>query len=168
MMNAWVAGVTAFLTIAGCWTDLRALKIPNALTAGFAAAGLIYHAAASGWQGIIGAAIGGLAGILPLLLLYWFGGIGGGDVKWFGAFGVWTGAEMVLRLLLYSIVMAGGIAALLLILRMPGLRRWGRELPWPWGRHPALPGKGAVFPFMLAVAPAFIWLCASLYTGTGR
>lgn len=166
-MDAWVAGAAALLTAAGCWTDLRAMKIPNALTAGFAAGGFIYHASLAGWQGVMEAAMGGLASILPLLIVYWFGGIGGGDVKWFGAFGIWTGAELALRLMLCSVVTAGGIAAVLLLLRAPGFRRWGRKLPWPWGRHPALPGKGAVFPFMLAVAPGFLWLCAGLDLGTG-
>ena len=167
MMDAWVAGAAALLTAAGLWTDVRALIIPNALTVTFAVSGFVYHAAVSGWQGMLAAAVGALAGMLPLVPLHMFGGLGGGDVKWFGAFGCWAGAELALRLMLYSMAVAGVFAAFLLLLRMPGLRRWGRKLPWPWGRHPALPGKGAAFPFMLAVAPGFLWLCASLYPGSG-
>lgn len=157
-MSVWVTGAAAVLTAAGCWTDLRSMRIPNALTAGFSAGGLIYHGVGEGWTGLAAAVIGGAAGALPLLLLYRFGGIGAGDVKWFGAFGIWTGAGTVIQLLMYSILTAGGLAAALLLLRLPGVRRWGTRLPWPWGRHPALPGKGASFPFMLAVVPGFIWL----------
>ncbi len=160
-MNAWEAGAAAVLTAAGCWTDIRFMKIPNLLTAGFGAGGIFYHAATAGWPGAAWALTGGLAGMLPLAVLYWFGGIGAGDVKWFGAFGLWTGAEIVLRLLIFSVLAAGGIAACLLVLRLPGLRRLGQRIPWPWGRHPSCPGKGAVFPFMLAVVPGFVWLWAS-------
>jgi prepilin peptidase CpaA len=161
-MNAWITAAALTLTAAGCWTDLRRMRIPNALTAGFAAGGFAYHAAWGGWTGTADALAGGAAGILPLLLLYRFGGIGAGDVKWFGAFGIWTGAGPAIQLLVYSILLAGVLSVLLLFLRLSGLRRWARRLPWPWGRHPAEPGKGAAFPFMLAVAPGLAWMLWSL------
>lgn len=138
------------------------MRIPNALTAGFAAAGLVFHSVRGCPAELVEALAGGAAGFLPLFLLYRFGGIGAGDVKWFGAFGLWTGAGTALQLLAYSVVLAGCLSVLLLLLRFPGLRRWGKRLPWPWGRHPAEPGKGAIFPFMLAVAPSFFWLLWSM------
>lgn len=157
-MDIWVAVMTILLLAAACWTDLRTMTIPNGLTAGFAAAGIIYHAAWNGWSGAYYALVGGAAGLLPLLLLYRFKGMGAGDVKWFCAFGTCAGAAFVLKLLLYAILIAGGLSALLLLLKLPAFRRWGARMPWPWGKHPAEPGKGAVFPFMLAVAPGFVWL----------
>ena len=157
-MNGWIVGVTAILTAAGCWSDLRTMTIPNRLTVGFAVGGLIVHALLDGRTGVTNALLGCAAGALPLSLLYRLKGIGAGDVKWFGAFGMWAGAGIALQLLLGSILLAGLFSALLLTLRLPGLRRWGSRLPWPWGRHPALPGRGAVFPFMLAVAPGYAWL----------
>ncbi|WP_276354925.1 prepilin peptidase [Cohnella caldifontis] len=157
-MEPWVAAAVFCLTAAGCWTDLRSMRIPNVLTAGFAAAGIVCHTAVSGWPGLEAALAGGVAGALPLWLLYRFGGLGAGDVKWFGAFGVWAGVSATLQLTVYSILAAGGIGGLLLLLRSPGLRRLGSRLPWPWGRHPVLGGKGAAFPFMLAVAPGLLWL----------
>lgn len=156
-LNVWIIGSTAILLAIGSWTDLRKMRIPNALTAGFSAGGLIFHVAWAGWQGLIDALAGGLAGALPFLVLYRFGGIGAGDIKWFGAYGIWTGALDVWLLMLDAILIAGALSMLLLTLRLPWLRRWGRKLPWPWGRHPALPGRGAVFPFMLAVAPGYVW-----------
>lgn len=157
-LDPWVAGMATALTASACWTDLRTMKIPNLLTAGFALAGLFYHLFAEGAHGLVSAAAGGAAGALPLWLLYRCGGMGAGDVKWFGAFGIWAGAAAALQLAVYAILAAGGIGALLLATRLPGLRNWSARLPWPWGRHPGLPGKGAAFPFMLAVAPAFVFL----------
>jgi prepilin peptidase CpaA len=161
-MNVWITGMTLTLLAAGCWTDLRRMIIPNELTAGFAAAGFAFHAVTAGWTGMTGALVGGAAGVLPLLLLYRMRGIGAGDVKWFGAFGVWTGAAAALQLLMYSVLCAGGFSLLLLLLRVPGIRRFAQRIPWPWGQHPAIAAKGARFPFMLAVAPGFVWMIWSM------
>lgn len=160
-MNGWISALTAALLIAALWTDVTRMRIPNALTAGFAGAGTVFHAAAGGWQGLAAAVSGAVAGMLPLLLLYRLKGIGAGDVKWFGAFGVWSGPLPVLQLLVYSMLAAGGLSLLLLSLRLPGIRTWGRRVPWPWGVHPALAARGAAFPFMLAVAPGFGWMMGS-------
>lgn len=139
------------------------MRIPNGLTSGFAAGGFLYHAVSDGWAGVLHATAGGAAGFLPLLLLHRFGGMGAGDVKWFGAFGIWAGTAATVHLMVTSILLAGGISVFLLLLRLRMIRRWGRRLPWPWGRHPAEPGKGAAFPFMLAVAPCVI----ALLSGAG-
>jgi len=79
-------------------------------------------------------------------------------VKWFGAFGAWAGPTLTLQLLMFSILFAGGIACVLLMIRLPGLRVLGRRMKWPWGAHPLEGGRGVQFPFMLAVAPGFITL----------
>jgi len=157
-LNDWIMGSTLLLLAVGSWTDLRSMRIPNMLTAGFAVGGVIFHTVWSGWNGLAASIVGGLAGALPFLLLYRFGGIGAGDIKWFAAYGMWAGATLAWRLMIDSILVAGALSILLLTLRLPGLRRWGSRLPWPWGRHPALPGRGAVFPFMLAVVPGYVWL----------
>jgi prepilin peptidase CpaA len=156
-MNGMVLGMSSALLLGACWTDLRRLKIPNVLTVGFASIGLVFHVLFEGWTGLGFSFSGVAAGMLPLLLLYRLRGIGGGDVKWFGAFGMWTGAIATLQLLFYSILWAGGISVLLLLLRVPGIRRWGERLPWPWGDHPVQAGRKTAFPFMLAVVPAFVW-----------
>jgi len=157
-MEMWVTGSTLMLLAIGCWTDLRSMRIPNKLTAGFAAGGLIFHAVWAGWHGLFVAIVGGLAGLLPFLVLYRFGGIGAGDIKWFGAYGTWTGASAAMRLMVDAVLIAGVLSFMLLSLRLPGLRRLASRVPWPWGRHPSLPGRGAVFPFMLAVTPGYAWL----------
>ncbi|WP_246042270.1 A24 family peptidase [Cohnella pontilimi] len=155
-MDGMVLGVSSALLLSACWTDLKRLRIPNAITFGFACAGLAFHLLSDGWTGFRFSASGAAAGVLPLLLLYVLRGMGGGDVKWFGAFGAWAGALTALQLLFFSVLWAGGISVVLLLLRVPGIRHWGSQLPWPWGDHPVLAGRKAAFPFMLAVAPAFL------------
>jgi Flp pilus assembly protein, protease CpaA len=132
------------LTALACWTDLRKRLIPNALTVSYACGGLLYHGAAFGWKGLAESLIGGVAGMAPLLLMYVLKGIGGGDVKWFAAFGVWSGASFALQLVVHSILAAGVIALIMLLIR----RIRNRETK----------EAAATFPFMAAVAPALAFL----------
>ncbi len=134
------------------------MQIPNELTVLFAAGGLSYQFIAHGMNGLGWAVAGALSGMIPLYVMNRFGGIGGGDVKWFGAFGMWMGPLSTLQLLVFSVLFAGGIAGALLMLRLPGLRTLGSRMKWPWGPHPLTVGRGTHFPFMLAVAPGFITL----------
>jgi prepilin peptidase CpaA len=157
-LNIWVLIVVSLLLVSACWTDLRRMHIPNELTVLFASGGLLYELIVHGFSGLGWAAAGAATGIIPLYIMNRFGGIGGGDVKWFGAFGIWTGPMTTLQLLVLSILFAGGIAGMLLLLRLPGLRAIGRRMKWPWGPHPLTAGRSAQFPFMLAVAPGFITL----------
>ncbi|QMV43364.1 A24 family peptidase [Cohnella cholangitidis] len=157
-MSTWVLVSVIVLLLSACWTDLRRMKIPNELTITFAGGGMLFHLLANGVNGLGWAVAGALSGFLPLYVMNRFGGIGGGDVKWFGAFGAWTGPYLTLQLLVFSILIAGGIAFTLLLLRLPGLRWLGTRMKWPWGNHPLTAGKAVRFPFMLAVAPGFITL----------
>ncbi|MCD9024030.1 A24 family peptidase [Cohnella silvisoli] len=157
-MKIEVLVAVSLLLISACWTDLRRMQIPNGLTVLFAVGGFLYQLFIHGMAGLWWALGGVLTGMVPLFVMNRFGGIGGGDVKWFGAFGSWMGALLTLELLVISILFAGGIAVALLLLRLPGLQAIGKRLKWPWGPHPLTIGRGARFPFMLAVAPGFITL----------
>ena len=157
-MNIWVLMMVSLLLVCACWTDFRRMQIPNLITVSFAAGGLLYQIIVHSLHGFGWAAAGAITGIVPLYVMNRLGGLGGGDVKWFGAFGIWMGPLPTLQLIVFSILFAGGIAGVLLMLRLPGLRSLGRRFNWPWGPHPIIAGKGAQFPFMLAVAPGFITL----------
>jgi prepilin peptidase CpaA len=157
-MNTVVLIMVSLFVLSACWTDVRSMQIPNRLTVFFASAGMLYQLVMNGLAGAGWALAGAAMGFIPLYMMHRFGGIGGGDVKWFGAFGVWMGPLPTLQLLVFSILIAGGIAAVLLVLRLPVLRKLGHHLKWPWGSHPLTVGKGAQIPFMLAVAPGFITL----------
>ncbi|XID93071.1 prepilin peptidase [Paenibacillaceae bacterium WGS1546] len=158
-MNGWTWGCVSALLALACWTDLGRMRIPNGLTFGFAAGGLAYHAVYSGIDGIGWAIAGLLSGFVPLFVMNRLGGIGGGDVKWFAAFGAWSGPSLTIELLTLSILYGGGIACLLLALRLPGIRILGAKLRWPWGEHPIAAARKRIrFPFMLAIAPGFMTL----------
>jgi Flp pilus assembly protein protease CpaA len=157
-LTVWEWLMTGALLIAACWTDFRRMQIPNRLTISFMGAGMLYQGLFHGIQGL-GWAVGGmLCGLIPLYIMHRLGGIGGGDVKWFAAFGAWAGPSPTFGLLLLSILFGGGIACSLLVLRVPGVRVLGRKMRWPWGQHPVSGGRNVKFPFMLAVAPGFVTL----------
>ncbi|PLT44970.1 Type IV prepilin peptidase TadV/CpaA [Paenibacillus pasadenensis] len=150
-MPVWTGAATGLLLALAFWSDIRTMRIPNALTGGFFVAGLLAHAAAEGGAGLGQSALGAAAGFIPLALLYLLRGIGAGDVKLFAAIGAWTGAAAVLELLLYS-MLAGGIggAGYLLAVRARRFMRARHEAPpdnEPASRAPSR------FPFMLAVVP---------------
>lgn len=157
-MNAVVLIMVSLFILSACWTDVRDRQIPNRLTVFFASAGMLYQLFANGLTGVGWALAGAAVGFIPLYIMHRFGGIGGGDVKWFGAFGVWMGPLPTLKLLIFSILIAGGIACVLLLLRIPIFYKLGHRLKWPWGLKPLTVGRGAQIPFMLAVAPGFITL----------
>ena len=152
-MNVLVPAAIVVLTGLAAWTDLRRMIIPNGLTLTFALGGVLAQTAAEGTTGFMASCAGALAGAVPLFTLYALRGAGAGDVKWFAAFGAWAGVGPTFWVFVWSVLAAGGIAAFLLLLRIPPVRWMARKVRWPWGTHP-VSGRGVRFPFMLAVAPA--------------
>lgn len=47
-MPVWTGAATGLLLALAFWSDIRTMRIPNALTGGFFVAGLLAHAAAEG------------------------------------------------------------------------------------------------------------------------
>src|ERR1017187_5325352 len=102
---------TLIVLAVATFTDLRSRRIPNWLVLPFLAAGIVI----SGWlQGLhgIGQSIEGLGlGFLIYGFLFWFGGMGAGDVKLCAAIGAWVGpGQLFIALVLAG--MAGGIMVL--------------------------------------------------------
>lgn len=154
----------ALLLGAALYTDVRSMIIPNKLTLSFFIAGTLFQWAAGGWDGLLNSVVGAAAGFLPLVLLYAAKGIGAGDVKLFGALGTWIGASQVLYVMMYSILYAGLIGAVLLIVHRPFFKRiaaasiclltQGGKLGR--GEWAAWAADGRSFPFMLAAVPGAI------------
>ncbi len=157
--------VLAVLVIAAFCTDIRTMRIPNALTVCGALAGLLVHAGVSRWDGLVFSLTGMLAGFGTLLVLYAFGAIGAGDVKLFGAIGALAGTEFVLYSIMYSIVYAGAIGVVILLFRRETVMRIGRIVRCIAGfvlfrdmasaqaiRHE----KNIRFPFMVAALPGIV------------
>jgi prepilin peptidase CpaA len=107
----------AVLVIGGaaCWCDLRTRHIPNIVTFGGAAAGLVYAAAAHGPAGLLVSGGGWLTGVAVFLPFFLLGGMGAGDIKLVACFGAWLGPMAVLMVALYA-ALAGGVMAVLLAL----------------------------------------------------
>lgn len=111
----FVEFAVAVIVIAACIPDLRTRRIPNALTFGAAAAGIAFHAATAGWEGVGAALLGWFVGVAMFFPVFVLRGMGAGDLKLLGAVGAWVGAWTVLRVGVFSAV-AGGAAGVLLAL----------------------------------------------------
>ncbi len=101
----------AICAIIGAVSDVRSNRIPNWLTYGGLALGLVVRTATGGWhslgQGLTGALICG--GVL--LLFFLVRGMGAGDVKLMAAVGAWVGLHQSFRVLIAT-AFAGGALAL--------------------------------------------------------
>lgn len=145
-------------------TDLKSMKIPNVLTISGVVAGLLWHFLDEGWAGALFALRGAAIGFVLMLVLYWFRAIGGGDVKLFAGIGAWTGAQMTLHIIVYSILCAGLIGVIILILRREAFARirgilrnfLGAIMLKSWTPVRSGLKNQLQFPFMLAVLPAAI------------
>jgi prepilin peptidase CpaA len=104
-----------------CVTDVRSRRIPNVLTFGGAAAGLMFHAAFPAGSGLLPAAEGWLAGAVVLFIPFALGGLGAGDVKLLAALGAWLGPSEIIRAAMYA-ALAGGVLALVVALARGYLR----------------------------------------------
>ncbi len=102
--------ILMILVIAVAW-DLRSLRIPNAITAPAALAGIGYHVTTAGLPGLKSSVLGLLMGLAILLIPFLLGGLGGGDVKLLAALGAWLGPRGILFAALYG-GLAGGLLAL--------------------------------------------------------
>ncbi len=111
------------LLCSGCaaWTDLRARRIPNALTGAAVLAGLSLHCICGGAAGLLSAALACLIAGGLFLLPYIAGGMGAGDVKLMAALGAVSGLHALPSVLLATAV-SGGIVALAAVLRRGALQ----------------------------------------------
>lgn len=156
-----------FLLLAAAFiTDIRTMKIPNAITVSGTLFGIAYHGITGGPSGLGFALKGAAVGFGLMAILYAVRAVGGGDVKLFAAIGAWVGLPLTLSVLMYSILAAGCIGILILICRRQAVRRLGGILHSVLGviilrsiapvRSFAVQDKPLTFPFMLAVLPGAI------------
>jgi prepilin peptidase CpaA len=103
------AFVAAMATAAGF--DLATRRIPNRLTVGIFAAGLLVRLLSGGLAPLGWGLLGALAGLGLLLLPFAMRWMGGGDVKLAAAIGAWLGPWGVAWAVLFGLA-AGGLLAL--------------------------------------------------------
>ncbi len=99
------------LASVACICDLRTRRIPQVLTLGGAAAGLVFHLVNGGWSAGASSVAGWALAIAMFLLPFALGGLGAGDVKLLGALGAWLGPSEAIWLGIYTGV-AGGVIAI--------------------------------------------------------
>jgi prepilin peptidase CpaA len=101
----------------GAAIDLRTRRVPNPLTMGLAAMGVLYAAVGVGGLSI-GASLAGLAlGLALMLPGHLLGATGAGDVKLFAAAGAFVGPAHILTAFLYTALAGGAIAILVSLWR---------------------------------------------------
>ena len=115
MTLAQCAALAIAIGAAAC--DLRTRRIPNVLTFGAAAAGLMYHLIAGGAGALGHSAAGWLIGALVFVVPFALRGLGGGDVKLLAALGAWLGPMDVLWLTLYTGIVGGAMGVVVALAR---------------------------------------------------
>ena len=101
----------------GAAIDLRTRRVPNPLTMGLAAIGVLYAAVGIGGLSI-GASLAGLAlGLALMLPGHLLGATGAGDVKLFAAAGAFVGPAHILTAFIYTALAGGAIAILISLWR---------------------------------------------------
>jgi prepilin peptidase CpaA len=118
--------ITAVLTVAvtgigSAVVDLWTRRVPNPLTLGTAAFGVLlaasHHTNVTVYQALAGFGLG----LLLMMPTYLFGATGGGDVKLFAAYGTLLGPRSIVFAFLYMAI-AGGVLATLVSLKRRNLR----------------------------------------------
>ncbi|HHZ20466.1 MAG TPA: prepilin peptidase [Firmicutes bacterium] len=108
------------VVLTGLVTDLRWRRLPNWLTFPAMIVGIILQTVASGWRGTLDA-IGGVLFAAVLLLPFYHGGLGAGDLKFVAAIGALKGWRFALWSTLYGAVL-GGLVSVIILLRQRRLK----------------------------------------------
>ena len=96
-------------------TDLKSRRILNKITFPTMILGLSYHTITAGTHGLTFSGLGLLAGFGVLLIPYLMDGMGAGDVKLLAAIGALKGATFVFGAFLFTALIGGAIAVIILI-----------------------------------------------------
>lgn len=107
----WQWVLVAVLAIA-VYTDWRWRRIYNWLTLPALLVGLVLSLVFAGTQGLLMSLAGAGCAFVVFLLLFVFGGMGGGDLKLMTAIGAWLGFPLILIDMAY-VAIAGGVLGIL-------------------------------------------------------
>ncbi|HKB10630.1 MAG TPA: A24 family peptidase [Vicinamibacterales bacterium] len=108
--------------LAAAAIDVRTRRVPNALTASLAAAGVAFAVAGIGRLTIAGSIAGIVLGLGLMLPGHLFGATGAGDVKLFAAAGALLGPAATATAFLYT-ALAGGALAIAIACQRGRLQR---------------------------------------------
>ncbi|MBN2008858.1 prepilin peptidase [candidate division KSB1 bacterium] len=114
LSNKILSILLIIIVIVAAYTDITRRKIHNILTLPAIVVGLALNVILPGQSGIWNSLLGFAVGFGIFLVMFLFGGMGGGDVKLMGAIGAFKGYPFILDAMLFSIF-TGGILALLVM-----------------------------------------------------
>ncbi len=97
--------------------DVRFRRIPNWLTGGLCAAGLVLNVWLTGTNGLLLALGGCLLGLAILLPFYAVRAMGAGDVKLMAALGALIGPHMLVSVAVYGALVGGAMSVVILLTR---------------------------------------------------
>ena len=146
--------------ITSAYTDMAQGKIYNWCTYPAIAVGVASYGWAGGWSGLVWSLVGLAVGLGLFLLPYWFGLMGGGDVKLIGAVGALHGLDFVLRSAFLSAVVGAVFGLSILIWKGQlggGLKNLGNAFLTPWKLKDEETVDDTRVPYGLAIAVGTFW-----------
>lgn len=114
-----LAGIVSALC---AFTDFKYRKILNKVTFPTILLGIIYWALVEGFKGVMFSGTGLLVGGALLIIPFYLGGIGAGDVKMLAMIGALTGPVFVFQAFIWGAIL-GAVFALFYIYRLGGSRK---------------------------------------------
>jgi prepilin peptidase CpaA len=132
-MNLFITiTLVAALTVATI-TDLKSQRIYNWLTFPLMLAGLIAHSIYGGFDGLLMSAGGFGIGLGAMIIPFFLGMMGAGDVKLMAGVGAWLGTDVTIWAFLFTCIAGGGYAIIVLLKNMDHMKAvlmniWGTFL----------------------------------------
>lgn len=136
--------LSLMLVVACTVTDIRQRRIPNRFTFPAVALGLLVSFWSHGWDGLLSSGYGLATGFALMVIPYYVGGMGAGDVKLMAALGALIGFPAIAQVFLYT-ALVGGVMALYMAISRRALGRTLRNIG-VWTRALALMRLGGVTP----------------------
>ena len=181
--NVAAAVLLAVVLLVAAVCDWRTSRVPNALTYPAILLGLVFAVGVGWWQGGSGGAVAELSvtlfaiglAIVPFVLIFAMGGLGGGDVKLMVALGALSGDwRVVFATMVYAFVI-GAVMALTIVASRGLMRQTMHRVATAafFGgsaarEPPAAPGEkleGGEVPFAVAIAIGGIVAALELLIG---
>ncbi|MEJ2660736.1 MAG: A24 family peptidase [Desulfobacteraceae bacterium] len=122
IMDAVLMKVLVALLLVIVMIDLHTFRIPNLITMPFALMAMTYYGVIYGYAGLLFSLAGLGIGMTLLLVPYMMGGLGGGDVKFFGMVGAFLGPKVVVTAFFFVAIVGGVYAVNMIILHSQGFR----------------------------------------------
>jgi prepilin peptidase CpaA len=104
--------------------DLWKFKIHNAVTLPLMLTGIAYHGITGGAAGAMESVLAAVFGMTIVGVLYFMGGMGGGDVKLLGAIGAWLLLPMTFWVFIASSIASGIYAVFLIVAHKRYQQTW--------------------------------------------